>query len=1161
MAANANTARATSPEASSGDDESPHKRRKTAAAGKSHSAKPKRKKIPTCNCSLHSLTLYFSLLQQREKSTGPFDTPTKLSRNPIKRKAQLMEMREQRLSCAFEFMKEMLKYMDATLDFCEQKKFVAVNGDICSERFEIVPLPHARSVKRVFDALETFLANMEISMSEVAGDITVRENDEPQLSINCPVAQHRFVSKIANMIEMDTNNAAFAEYRPPGPGVEEIGFSINDPIDEDELYPYRPATRVRQDVTVIIMVSRQIDKQGKPLIVFSRWWSLRLRKSHIHVPKFVAERIRNGLESVSAAMLEAAERADASSSSSPSNVLLVHREKRDGSRVLVATAAPTASMMMTSLTESKSSDVAISEQLHDDARAQRGPAAIGKQRSAGQGEEPDARAFKSCGGHGRRHTSIASSDCVGYHDATQGEKAEILVRLQEAAGREKEEAGTTASQAEEGEDPHHRVLRPEEVPGYERGLVLGALRGHAPAGANNVKAIVDALGYFVYNIEICISEVLGDITIRENDDPQRNSSIAQHRLVTTIGDRFHMDTNNVAFNEYFPPGPGQSEVGFSISDAVDEDEAFPYHEKERVRQDVTVIIMVQRRQDGTSIIVLARWWCLRIRRFSIDVPHYVVARIQNGMEYVGAAMMAAAQRAGNAMRYLNFVSSSSVHLIPRQAEPHLQQAGLLVSRRLSCNVKSPVAIASQQQLVLVRSATASPRCIEAPQGPEGAQKGAEHLAPGSNVLPTQGDYRYEPVIRLGTNQRERYETLLAMKQQRFQEAVYFLSERSRQMKMNTEFTDLQKFQSDNGDVCLVRFDIKPLPAAHDVMQAFEGVLKFSYNLEISISDLVGDLTIRENDDEDWDSSVAQHRLVTTVKNGIQVDTNNVTFTQYWGDGSGPQPDKSVGNELGIAVCNYVDDDALYPYHKSERVRQDITFFVVVARYPRHRSGMSNTAPAHSMTSVGSPSSSCGSESAASVNESSESQDDMVVALRWTCLRLRKPPFSLDDATASHIRDGMEQVGQAMFTAIHHSVNGQQQIDVVGAAAAAPDGVGWRQVSEIAGRSTTQRIESGVAVSDVLSPQGMVAAAFVGGRLRLMSVLVLLLQEEKEMLEKKLQGLTLQLQHLERRGQFQDEQEEIAARLKQNQELRDSIRGQRIIFANTQSIISEFLVMW
>lgn len=224
-------------------------------------------------------------------------------------------MRTQRLSCAYEFMMEMLRYMDVTLDFCEQKKFTAINGDICSERFEIVPLPEARNVKRVFDALETFLSNMEISMSEVDGDITVRENDEPQLSIDAPVVQHRFVTTFTNMLQMDTNNAAFAEYRPPGPGVEELGFSINDPIDEDELYPYKP-TRVRQDVTVIVMVSQHIGKDGKPLIVFSRWWSLCLRKSHIPVPKFITERIRNGLESVSASMLAAAERADASSSTS-----------------------------------------------------------------------------------------------------------------------------------------------------------------------------------------------------------------------------------------------------------------------------------------------------------------------------------------------------------------------------------------------------------------------------------------------------------------------------------------------------------------------------------------------------------------------------------------------------------------------------------------------------------------------------------------------------------------------------------------------------------------------------------------------------------------------------------------------------------------------------
>ncbi|KAG2767065.1 hypothetical protein PC129_g14045 [Phytophthora cactorum] len=276
-----------------------------------------------------------------------------------------------------------------------------------------------------------------------------------------------------------------------------------------------------------------------------------------------------------------------------------------------------------------------------------------------------------------------------------------------------------------------------------------------------------------------------------------------------------------------------------------------------------------------------------------------------------------------------------------------------------------------------------------------------------------GDHsRYEPVIRLGTDPRARYNTLLSMKQQRLQEALYFLAERSRYMAMDTDFTDLQRFQSDNGDVCLARFDIKPLPKAQTVRQAFDGVLKFSYNLEISISDLIGDITIRENDDEDWDSSVAQHRLVTSISPNVKVDMNNVTFTQYWGDGSGPRTDRAVGDEVGIAVCNYVEEDELYPYHVSERVRQDITFHVMVAKYPRRRPNLSATA------GVGSPSSECVSSA------SYETQEDIVVATRWTCLRLRKPPFPLDDDIAAHIRDGMEQVGQSMFTAIRHSVNGR-----------------------------------------------------------------------------------------------------------------------------------------
>ncbi|KAI9988855.1 hypothetical protein PInf_022444 [Phytophthora infestans] len=438
--------------------------------------------------------------------------------------------------------------------------------------------------------------------------------------------------------------------------------------------------------------------------------------------------------------------------------------------------------------------------------------------------------------------------------------------------------------------------------------------------AQSVKAIVDALEYFVYNIEISMSEVLGDITIRENDDPRQSSSVAQHRLVTTVEDVLQMDTNNVAFNEYIPPGPGQDEVGFSISDAVDEDDAFPYKP--------------------------TRWWCLRLRRSTIDVPPNAVTRIQNGIEHIGAAMIEAARHA--------------------DAQGNLQTAPPHMSNAESPTSCSSTEARSAPPLLLPSVAKTKRRQTQVTRKDEGQSKKAALRARTyyrrksfiSEFLRAHDHSKYEPVIRLGKDPRERLETLLAMKQQRLQEAVYFLSERSRQMRMDTEFTDLQRFTSGNGDVCLVRFDIKPLHSARSVMQAFEGVLKFAYNLEISISDLLGHLT------------------------------NNVTFMQYWEDGTGPNPDRAVGKELGVAVCNYVEDDALYPYLESDRVRQDITYFVVIAKYPRNLPGaFSDTDVATSSVSF---SSSNASESGATVRECSKNQDEMVEALRWTCLRLRTP---------------------------------------------------------------------------------------------------------------------------------------------------------------------------
>ncbi|ETI33568.1 hypothetical protein F441_19603 [Phytophthora nicotianae CJ01A1] len=266
----------------------------------------------TMRNALHAQRLSFattvSMVTQffRESATEPFDLPARLNKDPFQREAALLRMKSDRLQVAHLFMHQRQHYL-STSEFCDRKKFEATNGDLVSIQFEIMPLPGARSVKNIVDALQFFVYNLEISISEAVGDVTIRENDDAKPG--SAVAQHRLVATVADVIQTDTNNVAFAEYRPAGPGEQELGLMICDTVDEDELYPYRPDTRVRQDMTQITQIAWHQQEVGDPIIVMTRWWCLRIRKSDIYVPPFVVDRIRTGVEKVGAAMFATARRA------------------------------------------------------------------------------------------------------------------------------------------------------------------------------------------------------------------------------------------------------------------------------------------------------------------------------------------------------------------------------------------------------------------------------------------------------------------------------------------------------------------------------------------------------------------------------------------------------------------------------------------------------------------------------------------------------------------------------------------------------------------------------------------------------------------------------------------------------------------------------------
>ncbi|KAL3658890.1 hypothetical protein V7S43_016033 [Phytophthora oleae] len=183
--------------------------------------------------ALHAQRLSFastaSMLTQfyRDNVTEPFDLPAIISRDPVEREASLLRMKSHRLEVARHFMRQREHYR-MTSESCDRKKFEATNGDFVSLRFEITPLAGASSIKLIIDALQDFVYNLEISVSEAIGDISVRENDDA--IPGSPVAQHRLVATVADHVQTDTNSVAFAEYQPAASGERELGLMIGDTV-------------------------------------------------------------------------------------------------------------------------------------------------------------------------------------------------------------------------------------------------------------------------------------------------------------------------------------------------------------------------------------------------------------------------------------------------------------------------------------------------------------------------------------------------------------------------------------------------------------------------------------------------------------------------------------------------------------------------------------------------------------------------------------------------------------------------------------------------------------------------------------------------------------------------------------------------------------------
>ncbi|KAG6596059.1 uncharacterized protein IUM83_14753 [Phytophthora cinnamomi] len=210
---------------------------------------------------------------------APHATSIRLGTDLKERWATLTQMKPVKLQAAQFYLRERGRFVDDTNAFSYSTRFVEQGGCYCGQVYDVVPFEGVSSVKLVYDALHYYFSNMEIRVTESLGDVTIREDDG---SSEPGILQSRFVSYLTNGPLLEMNSIICSEFKEVddeyGDGGA-VGIFTEDYVDQDDIYPYVPEKRIRQDATVVTQVRSHVKhvmnaegvEEERSIVVMQRW--------------------------------------------------------------------------------------------------------------------------------------------------------------------------------------------------------------------------------------------------------------------------------------------------------------------------------------------------------------------------------------------------------------------------------------------------------------------------------------------------------------------------------------------------------------------------------------------------------------------------------------------------------------------------------------------------------------------------------------------------------------------------------------------------------------------------------------------------------------------------------------------------------------------------
>lgn len=228
--------------------------------------------------------------------------------------------------------------------------------------------------------------------------------------------------------------------------------------------------------------------------------------------------------------------------------------------------------------------------------------------------------------------------------------------------------------------------------------------------------------------------------------------------------------------------------------------------------------------------------------------------------------------------------------------------------------------------------------------------------------------------------------MLDMKPRRIEDGYQFLSARIAQLDPLKPHHSENRTVNSDGDFCCTRFEIYQFYGAQSLKQVFDALTESMLTLEISISESLGGVTVREDFDT-IESGVCNHRLLAIEPRGMRLEKNSASFAQF------ETSKVHTGCQdpgYGIVISDFVDADDLHPYRLLENIRRDVTGVTLLTPHRR---------PVNKKTPDG-----------------SDPQTELVVTMsRVVFAKVHNPQFQVDDLLMRSVHEYSLRWGEVIIT--------------------------------------------------------------------------------------------------------------------------------------------------